>query len=173
MYLEAPLIISDALKDDLIGVNAMIATLNLDAGGSGPVMVQDIVNEAENVEVAAKLEPQNYPAIYVMLDDPILIDPVEPTGLRQKITDLPIAIRYIMIDTDPVALRRQTMYTLRAIAKTLVRLEKNENLAKRTRNEICLIAMTNLAMFELRETLGDATVVGAVVVTYEATNTDP
>lgn len=173
MYLEAALIISDALKDELIGVNAMLATLDLDMGDRGPVMVRDIANEAENIEVAAKLEPQNYPAIYVMIDDPILIDPVEPTGVKQKITDLPVAIRFLIAEDDPVQARRQTMYTLRAIAKTLVRLEKNENLAKRTRNKICLVAMTNLAMFEIRETVGQGTVVGAIVVTYEAVNTDP
>lgn len=173
MFLEAPLIIGDALKDEEIGVNAMISSLALEAGDKGPPMVKDIVNEAENHEVAAKIEPQNYPAIYVMLDDPILIDPVEPTGLRQKITDLPVAIRYITNVDDPVQIRRETMYTLRAIVKTLVRLNKQVNLAKRTRNKICLTAITNLAVFEMRETIGDSTVVGAVVVTWEATNTDP
>ena len=173
MYLEAALIVSDWLKHPEYGVNAMIDDLDLDTGDEAPPAIVDIVNEAEDIEVAGKKEPQNCPAIYVMVDDPIIIDTTIGSGVKQRITDLPVAIRYIIINTDLVTLRRETMYTLRAIKRSLWRLDKNANVNSRTRNGICIIRAVNLIVMEIRESLGDATVVGAIVVTYEADDTDP
>jgi hypothetical protein len=173
VYYDAVKIISNALKDGTIGVNAMIDTLDLPDGVSAPPDVVDIVDEVTNVEVADKLQPQNTPAIYVMLDDPIIIGPLDMNGVKQKIEDLPIVIRYLTRNAEPVALRRQAMLTMRAIVKTLVRLDNNANSSMRELNQIYLIAMTNLAVMEIREGIGDAMAVGAVVVTYQAENQDP
>ena len=173
MYYEASKIISAALKDATIGVNAMITSLSLPAGVSRPPAVADIVDEGTDIEVANMLGPQNTPALYVMLDDMIQMAPEDPNQVKQQIIDLPIAIRYMTRNVDSVTLRQEAMLTLRAVIKTLIRLDRNENADKRDLNGIFLIAMTNLTALDIRESVGDAMAVGAVVVTYQAENTDP
>jgi len=173
VYYDAVKIISNALSNVTIGVNAMIDTLDLPAGISAPPDVVDIVDEVTNIEVAEKLQPQNTPAIYVVLDDPIIMGSMEQNGAKQMITDLPIAIRYITRNVDTVSLRQQTMLTLRAIVKSLVRLDQHAYESLRELNQINLIGMTNLATMEIREGIGDAMAVGAVIVTYQAENLDP
>lgn len=173
MYIEAAKIVSDWLKNANYGVNAMLATIPLESGDESPPAVQDILNEVDDIEATARRQPQNYPALVIVTDDPIIIDPTIGTGVKQKISDLPVAIRYFNTETDLVRLRRQTMYTLRAIKKALWRLDYNANQDDRTRNGVCLIKANQIIAMEIRETVGDATVVGALVATYEADDLDP
>ncbi len=173
MYYEAPVMIANALKHSVIGVNAMIESLNLESGVQGPPMVRDIVNETEHPEVANRLDPQNTPALYVMVDAPLLMDGGDPMQLKQNIQDLPVSIRYVTREVDSVRVRVEAMYTIRAVVKTLTRLNRNEYLALRQRNQITLEAIKDIAVLEIQEDVGDAVSVIGLVVNWTACNRDP
>jgi len=175
MYLEAVEIIGDWMKDSNNGVNAMLSQLELSPGDLRPPTVKTIMDESRDQEVIKRMEPQNVPAIYIFLDDPILVNAIDPTGVQQKIEELPITLRYITREIEPVKVRRHTMYTLRAMLMSLNRLNLPDNQSSRVKNSICLEVIVSVATLgDILEKVGDAsTVTGAVISTWMATDRLP
>jgi hypothetical protein len=173
MIIEAVRIVRSWLEDDQYGVNAMIATLTPNVGDLDVPEVKEILDEVTHQQVMLGEPPTRSPAIYIMLDEPVQMEAIAPTGNSQKITDLPIAIRYLRAKIDQDKARLATLYTLRAIVKSLVRLDKNVNQSSRSLNNIYLERMINLSVLDPRETVGDCQVMGAVLVTYQAFENDP
>ena len=175
MYLEAVEIVADWLKDGEHGVNNLLLSLPLDAGEADrPPQIALIQDEARDDAVILRKEPIDFPAIYVLLEDPILVNAVDPTVIQQRIEELPISIRYITRNVEPVSRRRHTMYTLRAILKSMNRLNLQENEDARGRNQICLdaIVQTN-ALGNLTEKIGNMSVTGAVIINWSAVDIQP
>lgn len=177
MYLEAVEMIADWVKDPSNGVNAMLAGLTdkLAPGDVPPPQVKTIQDESRNVEVIKRMEPQNVPALYIMLEEPILVDAIDPTGVQQRIRELPISMRYITREAEPVKVRRHTMYTLRALLMSMNNLNLPDYESNRLRRSVCLEAIVSTAVLgDIIEKVGDvSSVTGAVIITWSAVDTAP
>ncbi len=174
MILEPVELVTTWLKHETYGVNALLRTLLVDSSDSVP-QVEGIFDEENDEQVMNRQDPQDAPAIYVMADDPVYMDPPDPTGVRQKIPEFPIVIRYLTRSTDLRKIRRDTRYTIRAIVKSLNNLNLPTNRTSRTKRSVYMVGIKEItALGGIREQVGDATsVTGAVIVVWDVDDQDP
>lgn len=170
--LEATRLLSNWYEDPTNGVNAMLRTIEQRHGETVPA-IASFKNEIDDVEVAQRLAPVNIPALYTLLEDPIQVDPGNPTRTKQIIDELPISTRIILQTSDTEQARRHAQLIGRAMIKSVNRFMYNENQASRVDNQVCITSVVNMTFVGLREQVGDFMAVAALLITFRAENLDP
>lgn len=166
MILEGIRITADALADDVIGVNARIDKLKQDDGDPKPPDVLKVWDTTRHPQaVTGQVGPE--PCLIVSQERPVVVDGERGTIYRDA-DDLAIAIRYATGKADVAVAMRDGLYTLRAILESIEELAKNENVAKRTRNSVCLDVIQRLVYGQLLEEMTDGRVTAAVIVGWHA-----
>lgn len=172
MILETERMVTDWLKNTSYGVAPKLLAIPVDAADVRPRAVQFIGCASEDERVLKQTDPPKFPALYVSSDGPLAVDGEVGTIFRDG-DALTIAIRYITKNYDSVEGVQDTLYTLRAVVRSLRDLLRNENAAARVRNSVLLIACTKMTYGRWEESYGSATVTGAVTATFKVRDTAP
>lgn len=172
MILETVRVISDALGHLTYGVNAQLASLDIDSGDIVPTNIVKIANETENFLVALGRAAEPYPSLNVALDEDVELEQVLTSHRDGTVT---VAIRVALSNDQAHNGMRDTYYYLRAVAKTLLDLGSNSNVADRTRNNVCVGVLEELTHRPLFKELGDTNglVTGQLIATYAVRDTNP
>ena len=123
-------IITAALKDDVIGVNAMLATIPKDAPDDWKPDVAFIGDETSDEVVARDQDAPNYPALYVTENDPLAMEGEAQTNThRDSLTGQGpgFAIELLLANADTIKAVQARGYILRAVVRTLKRLLDNSS----------------------------------------------
>lgn len=173
MILETVRVVSAALENLTYGVNAQLASLDIDSGDTVPTNIVTIGNETEDFLVAMGRVVTPFPSLSVALDGDADLDGEVLTTIRDA--EIPIAIRMGLSNDQAQNGLRDTYYYLRAVIKTLRDLSSNSNIADRTRNNICvaeILELTHRPLFrEIEDTNGIVT--GQLIVTYKVRDVNP
>lgn len=184
MRLELVRLTAAWLKDPTYGVNAKIPGVERDAGDAqppdiaawtpegGPATIA-VFNEADHDFVKDKQAPPASPALYVMGEGEIEMIGEVMTIQRRTTRDVPIVIRYVTDKSDKAVAGRDGEYTGRAILRSLRELNRNENFAARTRNNICVEKMESVSYVPHVEAVGSMRSQGAVVAFYRVIDAAP
>jgi hypothetical protein len=172
MMLETIRIVTDWVQDATDGVNANLDTIDYDGSDTAPDDVAYFGDDTRDEIVALRKDPPKYPAIYVTEDAPWTMEG-EVNTICRRAEDITIAIRYLIRAHDRYSGRRDTYYTLRAVVASVKELMDNANLASRTRDNVCIESAESISQLIVHEAVGEATVTGAVVVTFRVIDTAP
>lgn len=163
--------VADWLQDATFGVNALLAGVPRDGGDPVPPALASVIDETRD-QVAAReqLPKSGFPLLEVFAAGVEIPGDIGGPLLEG---DLSVGIRYATKQVNSATAVRDARYTMRAVRRSLMQLNRNENEAARTRNSILLIYCVSLRQvphFEKRE---DAWFVGGLVATYKARDVAP
>jgi len=175
---ELERIVSEWLAND---VNARIAAVPVDAGDPQPSPIATYVdtlypttndravfNSVTHPWVAEWKSPPASPALYVVARGPFIFSG-EPTVVPAK-----LGIFYVRDSADAAIARRDGSYTLRAIARSVRELDKNDNYLSRLRNGINVVLSEGPQEFYHTVTaVGNHRVSGALVLNYHVRDENP
>lgn len=164
MILESMRAVTDWLNRDDYGVNHFLASIPVDEGDQPPSRVAVIYDETRDDLAARAEEPLVFPAIYVTMDLPFEMDGPIPTGQFREAASMTMAIRYLRKDWSTANAVRDTLYTLRAVVKSITELAKPAHADSRTRNYVGITAVNRVSQMLTAETVGESVMTGAVVL---------
>jgi hypothetical protein len=172
MILETLRIVTDWMNHPVHGLNAQLPGIARDAGDPQPPLVLTIVDPTRDKRCAKFDTPVNLPAVYVHLDGPVTGQGEIPTVFRD-FDSASLGIRYLVRNPDTEEAARDTLYTLRAIVRSLRELLKDANADSRNRNGVYIQTATRLDYGPWQEAVGDATATGVVVFTLNVRDKTP
>ena len=178
--LEVERIVADWLCRD---INTRLATVPVDTGDPLPPpiaafgdaqyhTVNDLAvfDSTRHFWVTERKQPPAVPALYVQVQGPIMMmgEPYPDGHIRATKAPIKLAIRYLTQNADAAAARRDGCYTMRAVARSLRELSKNEHGdVERVRNQISVVLGEDpMEFYPVVETVGNARVAGALVVHF-------
>ena len=171
MILEAIRIVADWLDDRDNGVNARLGALEQDTDDPQPPDVVKVLDTTRDGELDQAI-PMDWPVLVVSSDTPAGVRGDVATDYRDA-DRITIAVRYVTGDPDNPEAKREALYTVRVIVKAIRDLMRNDNVASRTRNSVCLIATTGLQYGETFEELETGATIAAVSVDFYARDQSP
>jgi hypothetical protein len=165
MILETLRMVTDWLNDGTNGVNAMLATMPLDAADSAlPTNLVTISDATRDGNVARKRLPATLPGIGVMAleqsHDATNISVGDDEG------EIRIAIRLGFTNAQSEQAVRDSSYYVRAILKSFRRFTSNSDPLVRQRNSVYLEGAHDVKSAMLWEVVDDSIITGAVVVGF-------
>lgn len=164
MINEVCRVVTDWLNDPVNGVNALLPTIPLDAGDVMPDLLVSIVDATRDGNAARGRLPEKLPGIAVV---PLPVENLDPhITVANTEGDVQIAIRLGMTEAQTQLGVNATSYYLRAMLRSLRRLNGNFDHTVLTRNLIYLEGASNVRMVQLFEPVGDSVITGAVLITY-------
>jgi hypothetical protein len=173
MQLEVLRLVTDRLRDPVLGVNAKLEAIPRDLPSDyDPPAVAFIGDETRDEVVAEFKEPPALPAIYVMEDGPVAVQGETPDGRHADTLEgagVAVAIRYLDRNANTVELVQARNYVLRAIVRSVRSLLGEDGV---TRNGIQMIAAERFDYGKWRESVGEAAVRAAVTVLFMVRDTD-
>ncbi len=176
MILETTRILADWLGRQNLervgGFNDKLLSLPLDVGDKRPRTITEISDITRDEQVATRRDPYSLPAIYVIPDGDFEMEGEVSTNNREA-SEVPVAIRYLTDDYESYQAWQATMYSLRAIVKSLKVLAEDTNQGDRTRNNVCILSFNSIDQLLVTETVGNSRVTGAVVVSCYVRDASP
>lgn len=177
MRIEAVRIVSSWLKDGTYGYAAKLAAIPLDGSDTRPTTIAStsIVDEASNANAAFhRFDGLTLPALIVTMPREIEYEePNQPLTGNQIYARLTIRVRYAEKNTSGNAAIANGCYAMRAVAASLRELEKNDNVASRTRNNIRLVQCESMTEQGVYEEVDDTWLLAAVDLRYYVCNLLP
>lgn len=171
MRLETIRMNAAAAADPVIGINAMIAALPIDAGDVRPGN-HAIYNQADHTWLARKTVSKGdditLPAIGILL---------QPSNIKQVNTtirdaQIPVIFAYLTRNPDSAEAQRDCSYAMRALLRFLRRFADNANAAMRTRNGVQLLhPIDDVQQGEAIQPWNGVTVIAATELTWLARET--
>lgn len=174
MILETILLLQRALKSTDYGVNELLRAVPIFSGHEPPPPVTGFFNVLEDEEVAeGRISPEEWPAL--VLDQ---FASAEDSGeVGQGFLELPslgVSILYATQQVDIEVAKRDAMYTLRAVRRTVANWLENANVADRCINEMEVRSVSEgffeLIEAELRE---GGFVTGSIVLNFVVRELNP
>jgi len=166
MRLEVVRLVTDALNDPTTGVNAQLPGVPRDADDAMPPNV-NIYDETNDDFVIERLPPPKLPAIYVMLDGTITTTGQYLAGTYRETTrSVFVTLRYIVSNQDHVRGAADADYTMRAAVRAIAAMFYAGGQKTPVRNSIAILTLTSMSYIPARESVGDATVAGALVIEF-------
>lgn len=128
------------------GVNAYLRGLPLTPGHIRPPEIVRILAEHDDDEAASGDTVMDWPVILITTDGPASRDAEKHLAMPHRLV-VPLAFRYIHSGVMDAERRRHTLYTLRAILRSLDQLTNESNTAvTRTLNDIWIISKSDLSV---------------------------
>lgn len=162
MILEATRIISEALSDSTIGVNAQLASLPKDAADSTPPRIIAVLDPTTNDDAAAGKAGLDFPVLLVTVGP--IRDMEGEVATVKRGAKLSVLVSYITHDYDKAQAVTNALYTLRAVQRTIRELMRNENISRRQRNNICLVACLGMEAESVKAAVGDGVFATGIMV---------
>lgn len=192
MRIETTRIIADWLLHATKGANHYIPLVPRDGGDPAPPLLAAWVDpDTRHTQVTqfAVFDDTRHPWVIkkgeVIPATPCLfvalVGPIDVTGepwpngdFRTTTTPAQVVIGYITDNEDLFAAVRDGEYTLRAVARSMRELMKNENEASNLRNGVRIIAMQPpMRYIPMNEVVGGGRMSGGLLVTLEAEDGTP
>lgn len=188
MRVELTRMVADWLLHPDFGVNRYLDTVPRDAGDPGPPLVAAwadpdqpqvspvaVFDDTRHRWVVRREDPPAMPCLLVGVTAPIELtgEPYPDGQFRMTTADVELAIAYMTQQEDEVVAIRDGEYTLRAVARSLRELLRNDQDAARLRNSVRLIAAPTLRYVPLVAVVGAGRVSGAVVLSVHAEDGAP
>lgn len=173
MIIEAVTILTDALADPTIGVNAQLAGIPLLAGDATPAPVTFIGDEFRDDRVLMGDSPPDLPAIYVTRDGPLILTGEVATNYRDTAAPVSVAIRIFTTHHKDARDNRFNEYYGRAVMRSLKLLMGNAHEADRTSGDIYVISIEQMLWTPLREEVSGCIITGGVAVTLNLRDEAP
>lgn len=167
MRLEVVRIVADWLADGTNGVNALLPGIPLDGGDSTPPVIASIVDETRSGVAARRHFPEDHPtpALFVFTGrDARLMGEVH-THLRDA--EISVTIGYVQKAATTENGLRDAFYTMRAVERSLKKLQEQANEASRTRNNIAIIAAREFVYPNVFAEVGGLVMTAGVEAVYE------
>lgn len=162
--LEVVRIVADWLGDTTNGVNALLPALVYDMDDVAPPDVVRIEDETRDGEAAIGQLAEVAPLLVVMSFG----GPVEagPTQGVVRYGTVNLLVRYQAVESDTAKAERDSQYTMRAVARSLLRLMKPDNHASRVRGTIGVEYFTAMEFSRVKVTMEDQ--IGTTGLTFSA-----
>lgn len=175
--LEIVRMVTDQLRDPLIGVEAMLATLTPDLETDIiPVHIPFIGDETRDAEVADGQDPPALPALYVTEDGPLTVEgEVHTNDHRDSLpgSGVLIAIRFVEGNSNTIEAVQARTYVMRAVVKSLRVMLDNAGAAGVLRNGIELVSCDRMEYGRWQEKLNEARVGAALVCQFVYRDNNP
>lgn len=169
MILEVIRNTADALGHATEGVNAELSNIQLDSGDTKPPDIVEILDTSTSDVAARGSSGPDWPVLVVSVDTPAVQEGL-PSQQATDSATVETTIRYVTSDPDSAASVEDTLYTLRAIVRSIHNLQGRAS--DRKRNGIQMIKPNEMTFGETREEVGDGVVTGAVIVDWFVRDTD-
>lgn len=171
MILETIRCVVDALENNDYGVSQQIRDLSIDSEDERPREVAEILDVTRSRSLNRDNLPLNDPWIAILQDGPAVGDGearnTVNTDTRVNVTILWGTRR----EGDEVL--PEALYTCRAIVRSIRTMLKNENLADRTRNDVCILSAASLSFGPVDEDFLDGAARAAVQVDFDVRDLAP
>lgn len=170
MILETVRINADWLADATYGVNTLLAGVPRDAGDPQPAAV--VVRDGTRDGVVGRRQiphaaSSGTPELYVNFEPDGLTDLQPEVWTTYRDCDaLPVSVRYVIESAATEAAARDAYYTLRAVQRSLRRLNENTNAAATVRNQVELVELVSLRHSYPFAPVSDRVVVAALIAVY-------
>ena len=174
MILEAVRIIHTWLQDGTNGVNAKLPGVPLDGSDSVPAAIVTFLEETSSAQVARGRVPEvasQLPCLAVLQSGEVVVPAV--IGTTYQDADITVTIWYVARDKDSDTARRDAMYTIRAIRRSLTELFKPANDASRVRGSVQMFPTGEITIPPLFTVQDDVPISGAVEVRVKVRDTSP
>jgi hypothetical protein len=171
MILEIIRMVTDALNDNTIGVNAHLLNIPVDGSDSVPEQIVTIVDETRNNQVAIGRYPTEFPALVVTLDGTQPIEGDVLSDLRNA--EVTVLIRYLCKNTDTLKGNCDTYYTMRAVQRCIQDFTGSLNMVYRVRNNIQIVDCISMEHLQLFENIEDANITGGIRATFKVRDAQP
>lgn len=174
MIVECVDLVAEWLADGTNGVNALLPAVPRKAGDVQPASLAAILAETRNGEVARGKFPQattSYPALVVTVEGDIAIPPDVRTAKWEAL--VPVSMLYAVRQVASELGTRDAGYTLRAVLRSIWKLEDPANAAARVRNNITLQGIERIDWLASAAELEDVVVLGGVRVVWRVVDTQP
>jgi hypothetical protein len=148
------------------GVNEMLANFQPEDMRLG--------NPYDDKFVAEWSDPPRFPALYVVPDGPTIVEPEVATHNRDG-ESVPVAVRYIVKNSNATLSNRQAAYTLLAIDKSmkLFLAESPEGRAARERYGFCIRQRLQSTYGRWNEAVGSSVAIAVFAMDFEVRNNRP
>lgn len=175
MRLETVRIIAEWLQDATNGVNTKLASVPRDEGDPVPPSIEAIYDVTRHDWVVLRDDPPKVPCLYVMSEGGVLMTGEEMTGtFRETQEPFAITVRYVRQGgVSLAAATRDGDYTLRAVMRSVFELMKGTNVARRTRNSVCITTLDRATYVPIIEDVGNQQVTGAAVLEFTIRDAAP
>lgn len=180
MHLEVIRLVRAALEHEDDGVNAQLAILPRDAEDAELPQVVRVIDPTRDDE--ALVEPAGFPGPSIASWPVLVVDIVQPatwqgqvrTVHRDTLDTLAVSVFYVTASADTAARVRETLYTLRAVARALERwLRLDNNDPRRVRNGIVVDAALAMTVDRVEVELENGFVTGVLSVDLALEDTLP
>lgn len=175
MDMELIRLIADHLKDDALGVNAQLESLDLDDDDDYRPQEVGIFDETRDRCAREKDTPNTVPALYVHLEGIYGMkgDTIASNVARDsEAGGIPIGLRWIDRDADTVRGFQGRSYGVRAVLKSLERLATLQGETSQ-RNNVELISIQSITVGPWREKIGNFEASTAILVVCQARDNKP
>lgn len=149
MLLEAVRIWADALEDADYGVNAQLASVELDGGDTRPPDVRWVKDVTRDTGAVEGRLPSDWPGLVVGPSGFAARAEGQVTTEKRDAEDVGVTAEWVSGKSDLAAALRDGMYTLRAIQRTLDDLFETAQDADRSRNSVRLLNAQELEFGEI------------------------
>lgn len=139
MRTELTRIVADAMANGTYGVNAQLPNVPKDAGDPVPPDVVEVVDDTRHDLRQRQRAASAWPVLAVYQPEAGEVDG-EVSQSQRRSDSFPVLVEYQALEAHTAAVGRDASYTLRAILRTLDRLQADET--ARTRNQVQLEVIT-------------------------------
>lgn len=172
MILEAVRIVAEALDDGTFGVNAKLPDVPRDQGDPEPTPIRRVLDITNDDEVAHGRLPDDWPVLIVSPEGPTEMDG-EVQHAHRDGEGAGVGIRYATGSEDLAAAQRDSLYTQRAIRRTLADLMESSRLSTRTRNDVVVRAITRLLEEPMRDETSQGVITAGTLVEFQIRDQKP
>lgn len=171
MLIEAQRLFVTGLGDGGYGINDQIANLDIFSGDSAPPDIVTISSETQNTIVAHSRVLEPLPSIAVVQAGPVELDPNVLSTIRDG--EVILGVRYYAKNSQTQNVRRDALYTLRALQKFLQDFFDDTNAADRIINNVSLEYIAGLRHEEIVSFVKDNIIIGQLTVTISVRDSAP
>lgn len=171
MIIEVLRLFTTGLLNSTYGINQQIGSLDVFSGDTVPPNVISISDESQNIVVANSRILKPMPSIAVVQAGPAELDPNVLTTVRDG--EVTIGIRYYAENSQTQNIRRNALYTMRALEKFLQDFFNDTNDADRIINNIQVCAVLDLRHESITAFEEDNILIGQLTLTLLVRDTRP
>lgn len=167
MWLEPVRMVADWLEHPVYGVNAILATVPIEAGDAAPPPVQDVRDETRDDDVAGDRLPTGVSPVLAVTA--YTLDAITgQVSQGQRDFRPTILVRFGIREPRKARANTVASYIYRAAVRSLHALHENANVAARTRNGIHVYDCAEMRIIPALQPLEGSTASGGIIVTYNA-----